>query len=196
MEPARQTVYRPHHQYPRPSMFLVIKTRMDPAAAASSITDRIRAVDPSQPVADISTMQQRFARNTSRARTTLMLAAALGVLALTLATIGLYGVLTFAVVQRRREFGVRMSLGATPSDVQRLVLKEGLALTFAGIAMGALGAAGLASAVHSVLYRTGVLDVRQYAFGVCVIFLCSVAALWIPARRASAADPSIALKAE
>jgi putative ABC transport system permease protein len=195
-DPPRETVYRPHRQYPRNSMFLVVRTRIDPATAASSIRTAVNSVDPSQPIADVATMAQRLDRSVTRARTSLMLAGTLAGLALALGLIGLYGVLSFGVAQRLREFGVRMSLGASPAAVRRLVLKEGLTLTLAGVAAGVLAAGVVAMLIRTALYGTSFTDVRQYLLGAALVLVSSIAAFWLPARRASAADPMVSLRAE
>jgi putative ABC transport system permease protein len=195
-EPPRETVYRPYQQYPRWSMFLVARARFDAAAATESVRVAVRTVDPAQPVADVFTMRQRLDRSIGRVRTSLMLGGVLAMLALSLGLIGVYGVLAFGVAQRLREFGVRMSLGATPAAVRRLVVKEGLMLTLPGIAAGAAGAAVVASVVRSTLYGTGATDVRQYVLGIGIVLLSSAVAFWVPARRASGADPVVVLRAE
>jgi putative ABC transport system permease protein len=195
-DPPRETVYRPHRQYPRNSMFLVVRTSVDAATIASTLRAAVSSVDPTQPIADVATMSQRLDRSVARARTSLMLAGTLGALALGLGVIGLYGVLSFGVAQRLREFGVRMSLGASPSAVRKLVLKEGLTLTLTGVAVGVLAAAVVATLIGNMLYGTSFTDVRQYILGATLVLLSSMAGFWVPARRASAADPLVALRAE
>jgi putative ABC transport system permease protein len=193
---ARETVYRPHRQYPRNSMFLVVRTNQDAAASAGAVRHALATVDPSQPFAEVFTMDQRLGRAVTRARTSLLLAAALTVLALALGGVGLYGVLSVGVAQRMREFGVRMTLGATPRAVRHLVLREGLALTALGAALGAAGAAVIVTLVRSALYDARVVNVPLYAGGVVLVFLFSLIALWIPARRAGGADPIASLRAD
>ena len=177
-------------------MCLAVKTSGDPAAMTAAIRAAVGAIDPSQPFADVSTMQQRLERSVSRARTSLMLAGALAVLALGLGLIGLYGVLSLGVAQRRREFGVRMSLGSSAADVRILVLKEGLVLTLAGVCVGVIGAAAVAAVIESTLFGTSFRDPRQYLLGTTVVLLSSLVAFWLPARTASAVDPLVALRAE
>jgi ABC-type antimicrobial peptide transport system permease subunit len=141
-------------------------------------------------------MTARVDASTRRMRTVLMLAGVLSALALGLAIVGLYGVLSFGVAQRRREFGVRLSLGASPGAVRSMVLKEGLALTAIGVIAGVAGAIVTVTLIRSVLHGTDVTDPRQYLYGVIVVSAAAVAAFWMPARRASAVDPLIALRAE
>jgi putative ABC transport system permease protein len=195
-EPVHETVYRPHTQYSRTSMFLAIRTAVAPAAVAPRVRAAVAAIDPSQPFADAVTMERRLDLTIGRARLSLVLASVLAALALALAVIGLYGLLSFGIAQRLREFGVRISLGATPGSVRLLVLKEGLALTCTGVGIGTAGAALVAAAIQSTLYGTNALDAREYALGAGCVLVASIVALWIPARRASRADPAVALRSE
>jgi putative ABC transport system permease protein len=192
---ARETVYRPYRQYPRSSMFLTVKT-----ATAAPLSPQIRAalasVDPTQPFADVMTMDARLERSVSRARTSLMLASVLAVIALTLGVIGLYGVLSVRVARRTREFGIRIALGATPASVRGHVLKEGLTLTIIGAAIGVAGAVVVVRLAETMLYGTGPGDVRPYAIAVVVILLSSAVAYWLPARRARDTDVSVTLRAQ
>jgi ABC-type antimicrobial peptide transport system permease subunit len=141
-------------------------------------------------------MEQRAARAVSRARTSLMLAGVLAAIALALALVGLYGVLSFGVAQRLREFGVRVALGAHPRAIRSMIVREGALLTACGTALGAAAAFVVVTTIRSSLYGTHVDDVRQYAIGVVLIFLCSALAYWLPARRASAVDPLTSLRAD
>jgi putative ABC transport system permease protein len=195
-DPIRETVYRPHWQYSRPSMFLAVRTRQDAASAVPQIRAALASLDASQPFADVSTLDQRLDRSVSRARTSLMLAGVLATIALALGLVGLYGVLSFGVAQRVREFGVRMALGATPAAVRGLVLREGLALTTIGGALGVLGAAVLVRAMQSVLYGIAVTDLLPYVLGLGFVFAASAVAFGVPAVRAGTADPLTSLRSE
>jgi ABC-type antimicrobial peptide transport system permease subunit len=192
----RETVYRPHTQYSRPSMYMVVRGGGDERALRQTLAAAVAAVDPRQPLADVATLKERVSRATARARTTLLLAAILAALGLLLAGVGLYGVLSFAVSQRLREFGVRLSMGATPMTLAVGVAREGLALAGAGVAIGSLGAAALLRAASAVLYGTSIADVRLYALAAAVVLACSAVAFVLPARRAAAADPSAILRSE
>ena len=195
-EPPRETVYRPHAQYPRGSMYLTVRTEADAAATTAAVRAAVASIDPAQPLADVATMEERVARSMSRARTSVMLAASLAGLALTLAVVGLYGVLSFGVAQRRREFGVRMTLGATPAGIRLLVLREGLVLTGSGTLLGLAGGSAILQTIDSLLFGTSAAAVGPYLLAVAVVLACSTAAFWLPARRASGADPMVALRAE
>jgi ABC-type antimicrobial peptide transport system permease subunit len=195
-DPARETVYRPHQQYARSAMFLAVKTDRHATSADAMLRTVVASVDPSQPLADVTTMDQRVGRSVSRSRTSLMLAGALAVMALALGGIGLYGVLSFGVAQRAREFGVRLALGASPAVLRGLVWREGLTLTGLGAILGTIGAAVVARAVHATLYGTSAIDLGPYTWGLLCVLVSSALALWLPARRASRADPAAVLRAD
>ena len=198
-ESPRDTVYRPHAQYPRASMYVAVRTAGDPAALAAALNGAIASVDPYQPIADVASMDQRVRRSMSRLHTSLLLAGALAVLTLTLSAVGVYGVLNFDVVERRREFGVRLALGAAPSRLRRLVVGRAMVMTVAGVAVGAAGTVLLlaASSFHqSGFHQSGQGGWRMAAGGIILVAVTSIAAVWIPARRASAADPLAVLRPE
>jgi putative ABC transport system permease protein len=194
--PARETVYRPQSQYPRSSMFLAIRTAREDGATLDAVRRALASVDPTQPFADISTMDQRLGRTMARARTSLMLATTLAILAMGLGGVGLYGVLSVGVAQRKREFGVRMTLGATQQSLRALVLKEGLILGSAGAVLGVTATLAFVTVVRSVLSQTHIVRPSLYVGGVLLVLLFSAIAVWIPAHRASATDPIASLKAD
>jgi ABC-type antimicrobial peptide transport system permease subunit len=177
-------------------MFLAVKTAQDAARATSLVREALATVDSSQPFSDVITMDQRLGRSVSRARTSLMLAGVLALLALALGLIGVYGVLSFGVAQRLREFGVRMALGASTAAVRGMVLKEGLTLTLVGAGLGLVGAMFLVQFMRTTLYGTAVTDLRPYALGLCVVLVSSAVAFWLPARRASDTELSIILRTD
>ena len=195
----RETVYRPHAQYPRASMYAAVRTTGDPMALASALGPAIASVDPYQPIADVATMERRVRRAMSRLRTALLLAAALAALTLTLSAVGVYGVLNFDVVERRREFGVRMALGAGPSRLRRLVVGRAMVITVAGVAVGGAGTALLLAAFpfhQSGFHQSGQGGWTMAVGGIILVAVTSIAAVWIPARRASAADPLAVLRSD
>jgi predicted permease len=193
-ETPRPTVYRPLSQYPRTSMYVVVKTNADPIAVVDQMIAAVGAVTPAQPVADVATMEDRIGRATSRARTSVMLAATLAALAVLLAVVGVYGVLSFGVAQRRREFGVPLALGASPMSIRRMILRDGLLLTAAGCAFGVLAAWSIARGASSLLFENSPGDLAPYAVGTLLVVICSMLAFWIPARRASTVSPTVALR--
>lgn len=158
------------------------------------VVEAIQSAGALHPISDVATMSERVSRSTSRARLSFVFAAILAATALALGSVGLYGVLSFDVSQRRREFGVRLALGATAARVRLLVLRDGLPLVLAGLAIGIASAWILIHTATSVLYGITPADVPPYAIGALVVALCSGTALWLPIRRASAVDPAVALR--
>jgi predicted permease len=175
---------------------LVVRVKGDPAAITGAVRRVIASVDPEQPVAGVRTMDDIIELDVADRRQQMTLLGAFAGLALLLASIGLYGVLSYAVTQRAREIGVRMALGATGSQVVRMVVARGLALTAAGLAIGTAGALAATRSMKTMLYGVEATDPTTYA-GVAAL-LCAIAALacWIPARRASRTDPVTVLRME
>ncbi len=168
----------------------------DPLALASAIKKEVRALDPDQPVASISTMEKDIGGSLAARRLTMMLLGAFAGLALVLASVGLYGVMALTVTQRTRELGIRMALGAARRDVFRLVLGHGVALVSLGIGLGLLGAIAVSRALSSLLYGVGALDFPALAIAIASLASVALVACWLPARRATRVDPIEALRAE
>jgi ABC-type antimicrobial peptide transport system permease subunit len=134
--------------------------------------------------------------NVSTPRFALFLVALFAGLALTLAAIGIYGVISYAVSQRMQEFGLRMALGAQAGDVQRLVLRQGVKLALVGVALGLVGALGLRRVLRSLLYEVSAADPMTFAAVSAIAIAVAALACYLPARRATAADPANALRSE
>jgi putative ABC transport system permease protein len=194
----RPEMYRPHTQfrYGVPTMTWVVRTAADPLAATGYARAAIRAVDASLGISDIATMDQVMADSTSDRRLNMLLFALLGSLALALATIGVYGVVAYAVTQRTHEIGVRMAIGARPADVVRMMLNEGGRLAVAGVVLGSVAAIAGARLIRGLLFEVSATD--PVTFIVVALGLLAVALLasYIPARRATRVDPMIALRGE
>jgi predicted permease len=173
---------------------LIVRTKGDPAALAGAVRRVIASVDAEQPVAAIRTMDEILAIDVEDRSRQMTLLSAFAVLALLLASIGLYGVLSYAVTQRSREIGLRMALGATAREVVGMVIGRGLALTGAGVAIGLALSAGGTRAMKTLLYGVDAIDPATFA-GVSAL-LCAIAVLacWAPARRASRVDPMVVLR--
>ena len=154
------------------------------------------SIDPAQPVYDIRPMQDRVRDTWGTQRLLTSLFTVFAVLALVLATIGLYGVLAYTTVKRIREIGVRMALGAQPAQIRTLILSHGLHLLLIGSAIGLVAAFALSRALQSVLFDVKGLDPRIYLGVGALLFLATFLASWIPARRASRVDPIVALRTE
>ncbi|EPX57128.1 hypothetical protein D187_006882 [Cystobacter fuscus DSM 2262] len=175
---------------------LVLKTSVEPLGLTSALRDAVRGVDSDQPISEVATMEQIISRSVAGRRLNLALLGTFALIALVLATAGLYGVISYVVAQRTREIGIRMALGAQPGDVVRLVMRQGVVLASLGVGIGVLVALSLSRFVESLLYGVSARD--PLTFGVLSVLLGGVALLatWLPARRASRVDPIIAMRGE
>jgi predicted permease len=185
----------PRSQAPA-TMNIVMRTTLAPAALAQTIERVVRAADPAVPVVRLREMGGVFAESIRRPRLLAQLLAAFAGLALLLAAIGTYGVLSYMVAERRREIGIRMALGAHQSDVLSQVMKQGLALTGFGIVLGLTGAAGLNRLIASLLFGIQPTDPATLATVIAAILAVAAFACGLPAWRASRVDPSVVLRAD
>jgi putative ABC transport system permease protein len=193
---ARPEVSYPYQQGAEPLITLVIRTAGDPHLLVPSIKHELAAVDPQSAYYAVRTMDDLLSASLAQRRFDMELLAGFAVAAMLLAGLGLYGVIAFSVTQRTQEIGVRMALGAERGTVLGLVIRDGLGLTAAGLAVGLVVAAGLSRVLQSQLYGVGTLDPVAY-LGVVVVFaLVALAASYIPARRAAGVDPMVALRTE
>jgi predicted permease len=176
------------------TMHVVARTTLPLATLAPTITRVVRDVDPTVPVARLREMDEVFTESIRGPRLLAQLVGGFGVLALLLAAIGTYGVLSYMVTERRREIGIRMALGAKPSRVLAQVMKHGLLLTTVGIAAGLAGALGLNRLMTSMLFGVQPTDPGTLAAVILTISLVAVLACWLPARRASRVDPNVVLR--
>jgi putative ABC transport system permease protein len=190
-------MYFSQEQYPQDGNMLLVRVASgDPLALVSAIKREIQAIDPAQPVAQISTMEKNIRASLASRRLIMSLLAAFAGLALLLASVGLYGVMALSVTQRMRELGIRMALGAARRDVFRLVLGQGVFLVALGISLGLIGAIAASRAFGSVLYGVGALDLPAFALAIVSLVSVALVACILPARRATQVDPIIALRAE
>ncbi|HEX8148930.1 MAG TPA: ABC transporter permease [Pyrinomonadaceae bacterium] len=192
----RPMVYWTPPQLTYPSMWLVVRTNGDPASLGPSAVREIQAVDREQPVSDVRTMEGWLSESTARARFGTLLLGAFACAALALAAVGLYGVLSYSVTQRRNEIGVRMALGAQARDVLRLVVGQGMRLVLVGVVLGLAGALALTRVMSGLLYDVAATDPPTFAVNALLLVVVSLAACYIPARRATRVDPSTALRRE
>ena len=194
----RETVYRPHTQYARRSMVIVGRTKgtLEAGSAARLVAAAVHAVDPDQPIADVRTLDSLVAQSLAQPGFGAGLGAALGLLALSLTAVGVYGLFAFAVAQRTREMGLRLALGSTPGGVVRLILGEGAVVAAAGLAAGLAGALGAVRWIRSLLPETMAPDAATFVLAAAVMLGAALLACWIPARRASRLDPATVLRSE
>jgi putative ABC transport system permease protein len=193
---ARPQIYFPFEQRAQDRMALVVRTRNDPSAIGAALAGAIRSVDAEQPVYDARTLSAVVDRALGQRWLQTALLGSFAVIAVVLASIGVYGVIAYAVGQRRREFGIRLALGARRGEIVRGVLRRGLLLFVAGSAMGLAAAAVSARVLGSLLFNVSGFDPVSFGSATVVLFLVTLAACALPARRAAGVDPSIALRAE
>ncbi len=172
---------------------IVIRTSVDPAAMAADLRGIVSTIDAAVPLDRIETMEQWVSASVGQPRFRTLLLAAFSFFALVLASIGLYGVMSYLVIQRTREFGIRLAIGATGGDILRLVLGRATLLIAAGLGLGMLGSLALARLIASLLYGVTPLDVVTFAAVALLLSAVAVLASYLPARRATRIDPMLAL---
>jgi predicted permease len=195
-EPVEPTMYVPLAQNPSSILCITLRTSGEPSAVGGQLRAAVWSVDREQPVQSVMPLSELASESLAFRRAGMMLAAGFGGLALVLAAIGIYGVLSYAVSRRTREIGVRVALGATPGQVARLVMREGLRMTAAGIGIGVTAALLLSRFMESVLYQVKPGDPLTYMAVAAMLVIVAVVATLIPARRATAVDPLVALRAD
>jgi putative ABC transport system permease protein len=175
---------------------VVVRTATDPVALATAVTGVIHTVDPNLPVTHVTTMDELFTDSISPRRFSAMLVGIFAILAVVLAAVGIYGVMSYTVSQRTQEIGVRMALGAQTADVRGMILSQTIKLTVLGVAIGLAGAFVVARFLTSLLFGVGTHDPVTF-FGVALLLiLVAVVAAYVPARRAMRVDPIVALRYE
>jgi putative ABC transport system permease protein len=188
--------YEPHQQRVWRTMNLVVRASGDPVSLAPVIRDEVRRGGLDVPVYDVTTMQMRIRGSLAGRRFNTGLLVAFAVVALMLAVVGLYGVVSYSVAQRTREFGIRVAMGARARDIIATVLREGLVLIGVGVALGTTGALVLTRAIQGMLFDVTPGDPVTYAVVGATLTLVAVVASYVPARRASRVDPMVAIREE
>jgi predicted permease len=183
-------------QNPPRTITFAIRTAGDPNSMIGAVRAKIAAIDPSLPVFDVRTMNQRVDQALVNRRSPLMLSIGFGAVALFLSAIGIYGVLAYLVAQRRKEIGIRIALGSSGQQVFRLILQEGLVVLAVGFAIGLIGALAMARTLQSQLYGVGATDPAVLAAATVLLGLVALVACLVPAGRAARVDPVIALRQE
>ncbi len=195
-DPTREQTYIPHTQHQPWSEGFVVRTDVGAPALIASVRSAMAELAPDLPIFDLSTMDEVFRSSISTQRLTMMLLGTFSGLALLLAAVGLYGVLSYSVGQRTREIGVRMALGAQSADVVSLVVRHGFKLASLGLLLGAAAAFALTRLLRTVLYEVSPFDPASFAAVAVVLALIGLFACWLPARRATRVNPIEALRSE
>jgi len=188
--------YLSYLQKPAPFMNIVIRSRLDPRRLAEAVRGKVWSVDPTQPVYNIRTMEDVISDSLSQRSFLLLLTGLFGLLAVSLASVGIYGVMSHSVNQRTHEIGVRMALGADRGAILRLILWRGLALVMPGVVIGGLAAAVLGRFLNAMLYETVALDLATFAAIPVLLILVASVACYLPSRRATLVDPLASLRWE
>jgi putative ABC transport system permease protein len=175
---------------------MVLRTGNDPRSLANSLATAVHEIDANQPLVKIRTMEENVATSVAQPRFRTVLLAILAGLALLIAAVGIYGVMAFSVSQRTREIGTRMALGSTPAQVFQLVIRDGLRLTVVGVVLGLAGAAAVARYLSSMLFEVSFVDPLTIVAMSVLLMVVALIACYIPARRATRVDPTVALRYE
>ena len=175
---------------------LLVRTNSEPLSLAAPVRNQISALDKDQAVFNVRTMEQALSRSVAARRFSMILLAVFAVVALALAAVGIYGVISYSVAQRTREVGIRMALGAQTRDVLKLVVREGLQLVVIGVAVGLVGALLLTRLMTTLLFAVTPTDWFTYATVAIGLVGVALLACYIPARRATRVDPLVALRYE
>jgi putative ABC transport system permease protein len=195
-EAATPQVYVPESQHTYPGLSFVVRTNGNPRTAVETVRAAVREVSPQLTIKDLRTFDDVVSLSLARQRFNMTLIGAFAVLALTLAVVGLYGVLSLLVGQRSREIGVRLALGATRQDVMRLVVWEGGRIAGIGVIIGVLGALAMTRLLASMVYEVGTRDLATFVGATLIVMVVSLFAAVFPARRASRLDPNAALASD
>jgi putative ABC transport system permease protein len=196
-EDAEPAFYSVIAQNPSWSNFLVIKTEtIDPTTLTTAVRNQIRMLDPDMPVDQIKTLQQHLYTQVAQPRFRTTLITVFALIALILASIGIYGVISYTVSHRTREIGIRMALGAQRRQVLNMIIGQGFQLTAISIALGLIGAFALTRLMKGFLFGVTATDPMTYIAVTTLLMAIAMLACFIPARRATKVDPVIALRSE
>ncbi len=189
-------IYWPHPELVYTGMTLMLRTRGDAASVAPAARNVIRTLDPLQPIGEVSTMETLMSTSVARSRFSASLLAVFSIVALVMAVVGIYGVMSYSVLQRTHEIGVRMALGAQRFDVLKLVVMKGIVLGVVGVAAGLAASFALTRLISTLLFEVTTTDAATFAAVSVGLFLVTLIACYVPARRATRVDPLKALRYE
>jgi putative ABC transport system permease protein len=175
---------------------LLTRTEVEPSSLDSAVRGQVTALNKDQSVYNVRTMEQVVAQSVAARRFSMLLLTVFAVVALALASLGIYGLMSYAVVQRTREIGLRMALGAEASDVLKLVIRQGMKLALVGVALGLVASVALTRTMKNLLFGVSATDPATFAAIALLLTLVALLACWIPARRATRVDPLVALHCE
>jgi putative ABC transport system permease protein len=193
---AEPAIYLPLSAYPSPHLTLVVRGDSDPIGLVGSVREQARAINPSVPVINPRSMEDVLGESLAQQRFSATLLAFFAIAALGLAVLGLYGVISFGVARRSREIGVRLAIGAAPTRVLGMVIREGMALCLTGVGLGLLGALILGRLLAGLVFGVSATDPLTLLAVGGLLAAAAVLASWIPARRATRVDPAVVLRAE
>jgi putative ABC transport system permease protein len=191
--PALLQTYEPYLQKPDTFMTLVVRTSVDPASVTGAIRQAVLEIEKDQPISESKTLEQLFSESVSRQRFAMLLLAVFAGIAMVLAAVGIYGVLSYSVAQRTHEIGIRMALGARVTDVLRLVVGRAVALTLIGVALGLGGSFLITRVMSTLLFGVTATDPFTFIAIPILLTLVSLLASYVPSRRATRVDPTVAL---
>jgi len=189
-------VYEPYTQQTYSSMALVVRTAGDPTNLTAAIRNQVLSIDKEQPISRIRTLEQLISTSIAQQKFSMVLLGVFAAVALVLAAVGIYGVLSYAAAQRTHEIGIRMALGARAGDVLKMVIGQGMRLALLGVGLGLGAALALTQLMKRLLFGVGAADPMTYGVIAFLLALVALFACWIPARRAAKVDPMIALRCE
>ena len=189
-------MYVPFSQMPMNGSTVMVRTSTDPIALVEAVRNEVLSIDKDQPISDVKTLAQRVDEVVAVSRSLMLLFSAFALLALILGAVGIYGIVSYSVTQRTHEIGIRMALGARPTDVLKLTLRNGIVLTVLGIAIGVGAAFALTRFMESILFGITPTDKLTFIAVSSLLFLVALCASLIPARRATKVDPLVALRYE
>jgi putative ABC transport system permease protein len=193
---ARPQIYESLWQRPLGGTAVILRTAVPPESLSDPVRRAIAAIDPDLPVSDLVTFERAVERELANYQLSARLLGGFAVLGLLLASLGIYGVVSYSVAQRTNELGIRLALGAQPADVLRMVVRQGMRPVLVGAVVGVLGALLLCLAIRGLLYGTSTLDPITYTVVLAVLVGAALLACYLPARRAAKVDPLVALRYE